>query len=143
MGEIAKILRVVRPLGEKIVGQIKDFLKVAVPRNKAGVRAKHHNAIAHIVESDAQLGLAGAQLFEQASILNRDHRLVGEGGDQLDLFVRKRIGLVAVKAKNTEKLLLAQKRNAENGAEPSHFLPVDVGIFRVLEDIGNVNRSPF
>ena len=46
------------PLGEEGVGQIKRILEIAIPRNKTRVGAEHHNAIAHIVESDTQLGLA-------------------------------------------------------------------------------------
>ena len=50
--------------------------------------------------------------------------------------------MIAVKAENAEKFLLAQKRNAENGAKPGDLLCFGVGIFRILQDIGNVNRPP-
>ena len=42
------------------------------------VAVEHGHAVAHVVEGDAQLGLAVAQLLEQAGILDGDHRLLGE-----------------------------------------------------------------
>jgi len=66
-----------------------EFLEIAVPRNKARVGAEHDNAVAHIVESDAQFGLTVAQLVKEARVLDRDHRLVRKGGDQFDFLVCK------------------------------------------------------
>jgi len=40
---------------------------------------EHHHGIAHVVEGDAQLALALAQLVQQAGILHGDDGLVGEG----------------------------------------------------------------
>ena len=55
---------------------------------------------------------------EQAHVLDRDHRLVGEGGDQLDLLVGERPDLSARQMINTPiGTSFAQQRHAEHGAE--------------------------
>jgi hypothetical protein len=59
------------------------------PSGKARVGPEHRNAIAHVVEGDPQFGLAVAQLAEKTSIFDRNHRLVGEGGSELDFLVRE------------------------------------------------------
>ena len=79
VSEIAEILGIARPPREEGVRQIEHLLEIAVPRGKARRGVEHDDAVAHIVKGDAQLGLAIAQLVEQSRILDRDHRLVGEG----------------------------------------------------------------
>ena len=44
-------------------------------------------------ERFGNFALLRLHLIEQPHILDRDHRLVGEGGDQLDLLVRERVRL--------------------------------------------------
>src|SRR5262249_26315840 len=78
IGKIPEVLVKARPLREKRVGQLEYLLEIAIPRNKTRVGAEHRDAIAHVVEGDAQLRLAIAQLLEEACIFDRDHRLVGK-----------------------------------------------------------------
>ena len=80
------------------------------------VGAEHRNAIAHIVEGDAQLGLAIAQLLEQSRILNRDHRLIGKTGRELDLFVGERLDARACNDEYADERVLTQQRNAQHGS---------------------------
>ena len=89
VSEIAEILGIARPLRQEGVRQIEHLLEIAVPRGEAHLGVEHDDAVAHIVEGDAQLGLALAQLVEQSRILDRDHRLIGEGRGQFDLLFRK------------------------------------------------------
>src|SRR5262249_1322914 len=56
-------------------------------------------------------------LLEQSHVLDRDHRLVGEGGDQLDLLVGKRPHLGATNHENANGLVLPQQGSGENGPE--------------------------
>ena len=67
-------------------------MEIAVPRREALLGIEHRDTIAHIVEGDAQLGLAScelvgalAKLVKEPGILDRDHRLIGERRDELDL----------------------------------------------------------
>ena len=78
VSEIAEILGKARPRREEGVRQIEQLLEIAVPRGKPRCGVEHDDAIAHIVEGNAKLGLAVVQLLKQSSILDRDHRLVGE-----------------------------------------------------------------
>ena len=78
VSEIAEILGIARPPREEGVRQIEHLLEIAVPRGKPRCGVEHDDAIAHIVEGNAKLGLAVVQLLKQSSILDRDHRLVGE-----------------------------------------------------------------
>ena len=81
----------------------------------------------HLAES-LQLGhrageLVGARLdlIEQPHVLDRDHRLVGEGRDELDLLVGERPYLRSVDAMNADRarLLAAGERQANVRALPN------------------------
>ncbi len=62
-----------------------------------------------------ELGGARLHLVEQPHVLDRDHRLVGKGGDQLDLPVGERPNLVTRQDDHADRAAFAQQRNAENG----------------------------
>ena len=80
VSKIAEILGIARPPREEGVRQIEHLLEIAVPRGKPRCGVEHDDAVAHVVEGDAKLGLAIAQLLEQSCVLDRNHRLVGEAG---------------------------------------------------------------
>ena len=107
VSEIAEILGIARPLGEEGVRQIKHLLEIAVPRGKARRGIEHDDAVPHIVEGDAQLGLTLAELVEEARIFDRDHRLVSEGGGQLDLLLRKSFDARSANAEYAYQRVLA------------------------------------
>jgi hypothetical protein len=46
------------------VGQVEDLLEIAVPGGEPQVRIEHGDAVAHVVEGDAQLGLALADFAQ-------------------------------------------------------------------------------
>ena len=54
----------------------------------------------------------GLQLVEQADVLDRDHGLVGEARDELDLLFGERSDRKAEEADDTESLPVADKRHA-------------------------------
>ena len=63
---------------------------------------EHVASRGELVNRTREFGLAVAQLFEESRILDRDHRLIGEAGGQLDLFVRKRLNSRAANGKYTQ-----------------------------------------
>ena len=86
-GEIADVVGEGPPLGEDSIGHVEDFLELAVPRHQARRFVEHGDAIAHVLEGDAQFLLALADFVEQPRVLHRDHRLGGEVLQQRDLLV--------------------------------------------------------
>src|ERR1700730_2725202 len=108
VSEIAEILGPARPPREEGVRQLEHLLEIAVPGGKPRLCVEHDDAIAHVVKGDAKLGLAVAQLVEQPRVLDRAHRLIGEAGGQLDLFVREGFDARAVNRKYTDQGLLAE-----------------------------------
>lgn len=55
-------------------------------------------------------------MLKQSRILNRDHRLIGETGGELDLFVRERLDARAGNDEYADERVLTQQRNAQYGA---------------------------
>ena len=53
--------------------------------------------------SDRQFARAGLHAFEQAHVLDRDRRLIGECRDQLDLFVGERPHLVTRQGQDADR----------------------------------------
>jgi hypothetical protein len=116
-------------------------LKIAVPCREPRLGVEHRDAVTHIVEGDAQLGLALAQLVEEPCVLDRDHRLIGEGGGQLDLCGREGIDARAGNDEDADECLLAQKRNAEQCAGAGDLRCFRIGVFRILRYIGDEDRA--
>ena len=67
--------------------------------------------------------VADLQLLEQPDVLDRDHRLVGEGLEEHDLAVGEALIGGAAKLDGAERHALAQQGHAEDGAE-AHALRV-------------------
>src|SRR5262249_24755996 len=82
------------------------------------------------------------QLIEQSHILDRDHRLVGEGVDQLDLLVGKGLHRSPRQRNDADRATLAQQRHRKRGAKSGSLLNVGVGIFGIGQDIGHVHAVP-
>jgi hypothetical protein len=61
---VANIVGEARPLGQESIGQIENLLEIAVPRREPQLGVEHCHTVAHIVESDAQLGLTAADFFQ-------------------------------------------------------------------------------
>ena len=73
--------------------------------------------VAVCCSSDSRkLARARLHLVEQPHVLDRDHRLVGEGRDQLDLLVGERPHLGARQHDHADRNALAQERHAKDGA---------------------------
>src|SRR5262249_52969970 len=82
ISEIAEILGASRPSSEEGLWKLNQLLEIAVPGTKSPRGVEHDDTVTHVVEGHAQLGLSITQLVEKPCILDRDHRLVGEGGGE-------------------------------------------------------------
>ena len=80
------------------------------------------------------------KLGEETHVLDRDHRLVGEGLDQLDLPCRERLHLRARQDKHADGLTLAQQGHPETGSIVAMLLVAERIVVGVCEDIGYVDR---
>ena len=80
-------------------------------------------------------------LVEQAHVLDRDHRLVGEGLEQLDVPVGERSGLVRGDGDGPNELPIAEHRNREP-ASPASRQRVVARILRVGQHVGQIVDSP-
>ena len=63
---------------------------------------------------------AGLHLVEQPHVLDRDHRLVGEGGEQLDLLISERLNVEPRRHQDADELPVAQQRHAQHSAVLFH-----------------------
>ena len=70
-------------------------------------------------------------LVEQPHVLDRDHRLVGEGSDQLDLLFGERAHSFALHDEDPDWGPFAQKWDTEQGTKAAKSLALKVGIFGI------------
>ena len=68
-----------------------------------------------------QLPCAGLHLLEQPDVLDRDHRLVGEGLDDFDLLGFKRSHGEPEQINDTKGMSIADERHAERALNPMSF----------------------
>ena len=82
---------------------------------------------------------ARLHLFEQPHVLDRDHRLVGEGGDELDLLFGKGPGSERF---NENAPIGLPSRRAAPRAWPAtpRSLCLEESVFRIGENVGHMNR---
>src|SRR5262245_10630794 len=60
ISEIPEILGIARPPGQEGVRKLEHLLEIAVPRCESRFCVEHDDAVAHVVEGDAKLGLTVA-----------------------------------------------------------------------------------
>src|SRR5262249_60150888 len=78
---------------------------------------------------------------EQAHVLDRDHRLVGEGGEQLDLLVGERRDLRLPLTYCAERHALAQQGYSQHRPNTHQFLRFREIIFRVRQHVWYLDRT--
>src|SRR5262249_21125335 len=64
-GQKAEMLSIGVVLFEEIIGQIEDFLELAVPREQAGCFVEHRDPVSHVLEGNAEFGLALTDFVQQ------------------------------------------------------------------------------
>ena len=79
-------------------------------------------------------------MVEQPHVLDRDHRLVGERGDELHLPRGERPWRPSGHRQDTDAASLPYERHAERRPESGKPLPLEPRIFGVGENVGDVNR---
>src|SRR5262249_54780983 len=89
--------------------------------------------------------LACARLYflEQTHVLDGDHRLVGEGSGQLDLFVGEWQRGAALKHHNPDRTAFTEKWNAEHGAYTANYCRLLHLKFWICQDIGSMHGPAF
>ncbi len=91
----------------------------------------------------AELARARLHFIEQPHVLDGNHRLVGEGGDQFDLLVGERPHLGACQCQNADRNAFAHHRNPEDGAITAQLLCLCPSVLRVGQNIGDVDGCAF
>ncbi len=83
-------------------------------------------------------------LAEQPRVLDRDHRLVGEGLQERDLLLRKGAGHVSAKRDRADALALPEHRRKDDRAEARLFrvAPDDGRDVGIAEDIREMRHAP-
>src|SRR5262249_40821192 len=84
-----------------------------------------------------------AQLVEQARILDRDHRLVGEGGYKFDLLFREWLRPAPRQHDDADRTAFAQQRNAEHGTSTNFSYDIAQCVVRIVQNIGNLDYFAF
>src|SRR3984893_11734536 len=98
--------------------------------------------------SKQQLARALLLSFEQPHVLDCDHRLVGEGGHQLDLLLRKWPHCATRENEDADRRAFAHERNGEHGAKTRSSLHFPHREFRIGQNILDLyvprfeNRAP-
>src|SRR5260370_752528 len=100
-----------------------------------------------LLQCFAQVRGTLAQFIEEGGVLNGDYSLVGEVFNQLDLLVDERADFLAVNREDTDKLIVLEHRDGENGPEPPKIDRRDEDRFafdvsRLSGDIRDMNRPP-
>ena len=78
-------------------------------------------------------------LVEQPHVLDRDHRLVGKGGDQFDLLLGEWAHAGSLQHDDTDWRSFPQKRDAQHGTKTGNPLSFDESVFRIRQHVGNVD----
>jgi hypothetical protein len=94
-----------------------------------------------VVEGLLQLARACLHLVEQFEVRDRDDRLIGEGGHELDLTVSEWLHVRSCQNDDAEKPSLSKQRHPEHGALLSDFLPVQPFELGIGQHIRHVNGA--
>ena len=132
-------------LGRLAIDVVEDELGVA----EDGVE-RRAQFVAHVGEELrlvlARLGKLAALVLdfvEQPHVLDRDHGLVGEGLDQLDLLLGEHPHVLAGQGEDADGNAFAHQRNAQHRSITAELLRFRPGVFRILQHVGNVYRLRF
>jgi hypothetical protein len=94
-----------------------------------------------VLERFLQLGGPRLYFLKEADIVDRDHRLVREGGDEIDLAVGERHDLGACKEDHADHVACSHQRHGKLSACPGLLLPLEVREPRIGEGVGEVDGA--
>jgi hypothetical protein len=89
-----------------------------------------------------EIGRARLHFVEQPHVLDRDHRLVGEGTDQLDLLFGERLDDRAHQSDDPHRGTFAQQWDPEHRAIPGDVLQVEQRVLGIGKAIANIDGLP-
>ena len=109
-------------------------------KGRAADNLQHVGSNRLLLECLGKIVGALAQFAEQACVFDGDDGLVGEGRDQFDLLLRKRLCLVLAYEDDADDVALAQERNAEPSPVASYLLNLTERVFGIRQHVGDMNR---
>src|SRR5262249_4456688 len=111
--------------------------------SRAADHLEHIGGGGLLVQRPAQLARARLHLVEQPHVLDRDHRLIGERGHQLDLLVGKWAHRASHQHDHANRLAFTQQRNTEHRTVVADLRWLYKLVFRIGENVGYLNDSAF
>ena len=127
-----------RHIGDHHLGQADDGVERR-PQLMAHAGDEFRLALARFRELAARV----LDFLEQPHVLDCDYRLIGKGGDQLDLLVGEWPHDRTRQHERANRISLAQQRNAEHGAKARSLLRLDPSVFRIGQNIGDLDNLAF
>src|SRR5262245_56918337 len=91
----------------------------------------------------SKLARARLHLVEQPRVLYRDHRLVGEGGGKLDLFISERTNVSALQIDHTDRRSLPEQWHPQQRTNSPELRCRGHSIFWVDHHVGDMYRCAF
>src|SRR6185436_5151569 len=88
-----------------------------------------------------EVPVARLQLREQADVLDRDHRLIGEGFQQLDFVVGERPRLLPVDDDRPDRGAAAKDRYSQQASEALSYRE-GAPVLMIQSDVGNLDERP-
>ena len=83
------------------------------------------------------------KFFEQSNILDRNHRLVCEGGDEIDLLLAERLHALTGENENADRFIFPQQRHAKRSALTGQRYRFAHRVFGIGSDVGDLHRVAF
>ncbi len=104
--------------------------------------AKNFRGRCLLLERLGEIAVARLHFLEQPRVLDGDHRLVGEGGEEIDLFVAERSPLLTADDERADCLVLAHQRHGKNGpvAETRRHGVTGGKFVRCVQQVVHVDR---
>src|SRR5262249_1779628 len=90
-----------------------------------------------------KLARARLHLIEQAHVFDRDHRLVGEGGDKADLLLGEWPHRLGLQDNDPDWSSFAQQWQPQPRASAADFRSFLQGVFRIGQNIGDLDDASF
>jgi len=79
--------------------------------------------------------------IEQPHVLDCDHCLVGEGGEQLDLLIGKGLHRATSQGDDADRAAFPQQRDTEHGSQSAEFLRLAHDVFGIGRNVGHLHGS--
>src|SRR5690606_26199474 len=99
-----------------------------------------------LLDRAAELVGTGAQLAEQAYVLDCDHGLIGEGRHERDLLVRERPYLLPIDPERADKAVLLAHADDQERADPAQVrgraaVGIAAAIRILVADVDDMNEA--